>query len=388
MEPEEERRTGFGKWEAKGVSRREFLRTCAIAAATVGLPAWTVGEIAEAAVAGGRPPVVWLHFQECTGCSETLLRASHPAVSDLILDLVSLDYHETLFAAAGKQAEEALNAAIRKNEGKYVCVIEGAIPTRENGIYCKIAGRTATDLVAEIGLKAGAIIAIGSCAAWGGIPSADPNPTGATGVPQFLKNANNAPYLKGKAIVTLPGCPPNPYTFLGTVLQYATYGTLPALDSLGRPAFAYARTIHEDCPRRPHFDAGRFVERFGDEGHRHGYCLYKTGCKGPRTHAPCSLQHFGEVVGAWPVGIGHPCFGCTEQPLAFRVPLHTTVEIDRPTPPDTFPPIHADHGGVSVAAVGVAGLTVGALIGAGAMAAKKLGASKGEGKEKNDKEAK
>ena len=155
MEPEEERRTGFGKWEAKGVSRREFLRTCAIAAATVGLPAWTVGEIAEAAVAGGRPPVVWLHFQECTGCSETLLRASHPAVSDLILDLVSLDYHETLFAAAGKQAEEALNAAIRKNEGKYVCVIEGAIPTRENGIYCKIAGRTATDLVAEIGLKAG-----------------------------------------------------------------------------------------------------------------------------------------------------------------------------------------------------------------------------------------
>jgi len=370
------------------VSRREFLRTCAIAAAAVGLPAWTVGEIAEAAAAGKRPPVIWPHFQECTGCSETLLRASHPAVSDLILDLVSLDYHETLFAAAGSQAEEALHAAVRKNNGKYICVIEGAIPTRDNGIYCKIAGRTATDLATEIGLKAGAIIAIGSCAAWGGIPSADPNPTGAMGVPQFLKSAENAPYLKGKAIVALPGCPPNPYTLLGTVLQYATYGTLPALDRLGRPAFAYARTIHEDCPRRPHFDAGRFAERFGDEGHRHGYCLYKTGCKGPRTNAPCSLQHFGEVVGAWPVGIGHPCFGCTEQSLAFRVPLHTTVEIDRPTPPDTYPPIHADHGGVSVAAVGVAGLTVGALIGAGAMAAKKLGASKGEGKEKNDKEAK
>jgi len=388
MGPEGGRRTGFGKWEGQGVSRREFLRTCAIAAAAVGLPGWTVAEIAEAAAAGGRPPVVWLHFQECTGCSETLLRASHPAVSELILDLVSLDYHETLFAAAGKQAEEALNAAIQKNKGKYICVIEGAIPTRDNGIYCKIAGRTATDLVTDIGLKAGAIIAIGSCAAWGGIPSADPNPTGAMGVPQFLKNANNAPYLKEKAIVALPGCPPNPYTFLGTVLQYATYGTLPALDSLGRPAFAYARTIHEDCPRRPHFDAGRFAERFGDEGHRHGYCLYKTGCKGPRTHAPCSLQHFGEVVGAWPVGIGHPCFGCTEQSLAFRVPLHTTVEIDRPTPPDTYPPIHADHGGVSVAAVGVAGLTVGALIGAGAVAAKKLGASKGEGKQEKDKEAK
>lgn len=388
MGPEEGRRTGFGKWESQGVSRREFLRTCAIAAAAVGLPGWTVAEIAEAAAAGGRPPVIWLHFQECTGCSETLLRASHPAVSDLILDLVSLDYHETLFAAAGSQAEKALQAAVRKNNGRYICVVEGAIPTKDNGNYCKIAGRTATDLVTDIGLKAGAIIAIGSCAAWGGIPSADPDPTGAMGVPRFLKNANNAPYLEGKGIVALPGCPPNPYTLLGTVLQYATYGTLPALDGLGRPAFAYARTIHEDCPRRPHFDAGRFAERFGDEAHRHGYCLYKTGCKGPRTHAPCSLQHFGEVVGAWPVGIGHPCFGCTEQPLAFRVPLHTTVEIDRPTPPDTYPPIHADHGGVSVAAVGAAGLTVGALIGAGAMAAKKLGASRGEGKGKNDKEAK
>ncbi|MGE5284263.1 MAG: hydrogenase small subunit [Actinomycetota bacterium] len=388
MGPEDESRTGFGSLEARGVSRREFLRTCAIAAASVGLPAWTVGEIAEAAAAKGRPPVIWLHFQECTGCSETLLRASHPAVSDLILDLVSLDYHETLFAAAGSQAEKALQDAVRKNNGRYICVIEGAIPTKDNGNYCKVAGRTATDIATEIGLKAGAIIAIGSCAAWGGIPSADPNPTGAIGVPQFLKNASNAPYLKGKPIVSIPGCPPNPYNFLGTVLQYATYGTLPALDSLGRPSFAYARTIHEDCPRRPHFDAGRFAARFGDEGHRHGYCLYKTGCKGPRTHAPCSLQQFNEVVGAWPVGIGHPCFGCTEQALAFRVPLHTTVEVDRPTPPDTYPPIHADHGGVSVAAVGAAGLTVGALIGAGAVAAKKLGASKGKEKGKNDKEAK
>src|SRR5512139_1021787 len=149
MGPETGRRTGFGKWEGKGVSRREFLRTCAIAAAAVGLPGWTVAEIAEAAAAGGRPPVIWLHFQECTGCSETLLRASHPAVSELILDLVSLDYHETLFAAAGSQAEKALNDAIQKNKGKYICVIEGAIPTRDNGIYCKIAGRTATDLITD-----------------------------------------------------------------------------------------------------------------------------------------------------------------------------------------------------------------------------------------------
>ena len=112
MGPEEGRRTGFGSLETQGVSRREFLRTCAIAAAAVGLPGWTVGEIAEAAAAKGRPPVIWLHFQECTGCSETLLRTSHPAVSDLILDLISLDYHETLFAAAGKQAARVGTARV------------------------------------------------------------------------------------------------------------------------------------------------------------------------------------------------------------------------------------------------------------------------------------
>src|SRR5512144_115414 len=362
-----------------GVSRRDFLKVCTAAAAAVGLPASAAEKMAEKVAAGKKPSVIWLHFQECTGCTESLLRASHPDVGELILDLISLDYHETLFAAAGHPIEEALDQAMQAHAGKFILIVEGAIPVKDGGIYCQIGGKNAVDLVQKVAAKAGAIIAIGSCASWGGIPSARPNPTGATGAPEVLK---------GKTVVTLPGCPANPYIFLGTVLQFLTLGTLPALDGLGRPKFAYARTIHEDCPRRPHFDAGRFVERFGDEGHRHGYCLYKTGCKGPRTHAPCSLQHFGEVVGAWPVGIGHPCFGCTEQSLAFRMPLHTTVEIDRPTPPANLPPIHADHGGVSIAAVGVAGLTVGALVGAGAMAAKKLGQSKGEGKGKNDKEAK
>jgi hydrogenase small subunit len=352
------------------VDRREFLKVCTMAAAAVGLPASVAVKWAEAAVAGLKPSVIWLHFQECTGCTESLLRTAHPALAELILDLVSLDYHETLAAAAGYQVEDALKSAMEKNAGKYVCIIEGAIPIKDNGIYCKIAGRTALEIVHEVADKAGAIIAIGSCASWGGIPSADPNPTGAAGAPQVLE---------GKTVVTIPGCPANPYNLLGTVLQFVTYGTLPALDAKGRPMFAYARVIHEDCPRRPHFDAGRFVERFGDEGHRLGWCLYKTGCKGPATHANCSLQHFGEVPGAWPIGIGHPCFGCTEQAMAFRMPMHSTVEIQRPTPPDTYPPIHAEQGGVSPVAAGLAGLAAGALVGGGWMAAKKLGG--GEEKE-------
>jgi len=359
---------------AAGVDRRDFMKACAMAAAAVGLPATAASRFAEAAVSGLKPSVIWLHFQECTGCTESLLRTSHPAVAELILDLISLDYHETLFAAAGHQAEEALHAAMEANAGKYVCIVEGAIPTKDNGIYCKIAGRTAVDMLNDVAGKAGAIIAIGSCASWGGIPSSDPNPTGAQGAPAVLA---------GKTVVTIPGCPANPYNLLGTVLQYVTFGTLPELDGKGRPKFAYGRVIHEDCPRRPHFDAGRFAEQFGDQGHRDGWCLYKLGCKGPATHANCSLQHFGEVPGAWPIGIGHPCFGCTEQALAFRAPLHSTVAVDRPTPPDTYPPIHAEQGGISATAAGIAGLVGGAALGAGWAAARKIG---GDAPAASDKE--
>jgi hydrogenase small subunit len=346
-------------------NRRDFIRVCTMALAAVGMPWEMAGQVAKkAATKKLKPSVIWLHFQECTGCTESLLRTSHPAVSELILDLVSLDYHETLFAAAGHQAEDALQKAMKENAGKYVLVVEGAIPTKENGIYCQIAGKTAQDMLREVADKAGAIIAIGSCASWGGIPSADPNPTGATGAPMILK---------GKTVVTIPGCPANPYNLLGTVLQYATFGTLPELDDKGRPKFAYGRTIHEHCPRRPHFDAGRFAQKYGDEGHRQGWCLYKLGCKGPVTYANCSVLSFGEVVDAWPIGIGHPCYGCTEQKYAFRAALHQTVDIERPTPPDTYPPIRAQQGHVSPVATGLAGLIGGALVGAGYVASKKLG---------------
>jgi hydrogenase small subunit len=352
-----------GRADATEFTRRDFIKVCSVAAAAVGLPASAAEKMAAKAASKSKPSVIWLHFQECTGCTESLLRTSHPGIAELILDLISLDYCETLFAAAGHQAEEALRSAVAKNAGKYICVVEGAIPTKDGGIYCQVGGRNAVDILTEVGNKAGAVIAIGSCASWGGIPSADPNPTGAVGAPEILK---------GKTVVTLPGCPANPYNLLGTALQYATFGTLPALDDRGRPKFAYARVIHDDCPRRPHFDAGRFALRYGDAGHRSGHCLYKLGCKGPATHASCSLNHFGEVVGAWPIGIGHPCFGCTEQKLAFRMPLHDTVEIQGVTPPGTYPPLVPDRGGVSPIATALGGLVVGAAVAGAAVATRKI----------------
>ncbi|MFI5398546.1 MAG: hydrogenase small subunit [Candidatus Binatia bacterium] len=353
-----------------GVSRRDFLAFCAklMVAAPFGLALTDkarASEVAREVAQAQRPSVIWLHFQECTGCTETLLRTSAPDLSELILHLVSLDYHETLMAAAGKDAEDALHAAMEANARKYVLVVEGSIPRKDNGIYMKVAGKPALQMLEEVGKQAAAIIAIGSCASWGGIPSADPNPTDAVGVDAIIKS--------GKPIINIPGCPPNPYTLLGTVLQYATAGTLPALDEFKRPKFAYDRHIHDHCPRRPHFDAGRFAREFGDEGHRQGWCLYKLGCKGPETHAGCSTRHFNEVTDVWPIGIGAPCVGCTEQKIAFRVPMFQTIPIHDATPPDSYAPITAAQGHVSPLATAVAGFVGGALIGAGWVASKKLG---------------
>ena len=351
-----------------GASRRDFVVFCGklMVAAPFGLAltrATRAAEVAREVAKARRLPVIWLHFQDCTGCTETLLRTSRPDLAELILNLVSLDYHETLMAAAGKQAEAALHTSMTGNAGRYVLVVEGSIPRKDDGVYAQIGGRTAVAILEETAERAAAVIAIGSCASWGGVPSADPNPTGAVGVDAIVR---------GKPIVNIPGCPPNPYTLLGTVLQYARYGTLPELDALKRPRFAYDRTIHDHCPRRAHFDAGRFVRQFGDEGHRQGWCLYHLGCKGPQTHAGCSTRHFNEVVDAWPIGIGAPCVGCTEKEIAFRVPMFQVVPIHDATPPDQFAPIHPSQAPWSIPAAVVAGGVGGALLAAGYVASRKF----------------
>ncbi len=368
--------TGSGEAQRRGVTRRDFIQVCSAAAAAVGLPTWAAERMAEQA-ARSRPSIVWLHLQECTGCTESLLRTSHPDVASLILELVSLDYHETLAAAAGAQSEAALEAA--RKAGGSVLGVEGAVPTRDGGIYCWVGGKKGTELLAECARPAAAVVSIGSCASWGGVASAAPNPTLAMGAPRFLKEAGI-----DKPVVSLPGCPANPYNLLGTVLQLATFGTLPKLDESGRPAFAYARTIHEDCPRRPHFDAGRFAAAFGDEGHRAGHCLYKLGCKGPQTHASCSLQPFCEVPGAWPVGIGHPCVGCTEAGIGFSVPIYQNLPVEKPTAPMAYPAIHPNHDvvGGSAVAVGLGGAILGAMAATGAVVARKISEADERGQKK------
>ncbi len=348
-----------------GMPRRQFLTFCIGLAAAMGLSRSAAGAVAAALTQAKRPSVIWLQFQECTGCTESLLRAEHPTIEKLILDVISLDYHETLMAAAGKQAEDARLAAMAANKGKYILVVEGAIPTGLAGNFCKIGGKTAIEIVTSCAADAAAVVAIGSCASWGGMPSTAPNPTGASSVAEIL----------GKPVVTIPGCPPNPYNFLTTVVHYLVLGKLPDLDSKGRPKFAYGRLIHENCERRAHFDAGRFALQFGDEGHRSGWCLYKLGCKGPETYANCPSILFGDVgTGSWPVGCGHPCIGCTEKGIGFTKPIHSLAELLTVTPPTQFArPAEAHGGGSSLATVATVAAVGGVALGAGAQLARNLG---------------
>lgn len=288
--------------QTHGVSRREFLKYCSAVGAMLALPPAMAPKIAAAIEQDNRPPVIWLEFQDCAGDSEGLLRAGRPGVGELVLDHISLDYHETIMAAAGHQAEASKNATVEKYKGQYICIVEGSIPTGAKGAYCTIGGHSAEDILQRVGGNAALIIAVGTCAAFGGLPAAYPNPTGAKGVKELLP---------GKTVINLPGCPMNVDNLTATIVHYLTFGSAPAMDRFNRPKFAYGKRIHDNCERRSHFDAGQYVENWGDYGHQQGWCLYKMGCKGPETFHNCPTLRWNEGL-SWPVMAGHGCAGCSE----------------------------------------------------------------------------
>lgn len=350
---------------AHGVNRRDFMKLCAGMAATLGLSSNAAAEMAAAITNPQRPPVIWIGAQECTGCTESLLRATHPTIENLILNTISLEYHEVLSAAFGHQAEENKHNAMKRYKGKYVLVVDGSIPLKDGGVYCMVAGEPIVDHIRRAAADAAAVIAIGSCAAWGGVPATGGNPTGAVSLEEAI----------GKPVINIPGCPPNPHNFLTTVVYYITYGKLPELDSKHRPLFAYERLIHENCERRPHFDAGHFAKEFGDYGHRQGWCLYHLGCKGPETYGNCSTLEFCDIGGGiWPVGIGHPCYGCNEQGVGFTKGIFQLANVENPTPRVDKPGVANREGGhISPTATGLIGGALGILIGVSLMTVRELG---------------
>lgn len=286
----------------QGVSRRTFLKYCATLASMMALPPTAGRAMAEAMAASRRPSVIWLPFQECTGCTESITRSHSPTIEGMIFDMISLDYQETLMAAAGFQAEEALHTAMKDNYGKYLLIVDGSIPLGVDGAYSCIGGQSNLEMLKEVGKGAAAIIAVGSCASFGGIPKANPNPTGAVPVSDIIKD---------KPIVNIPGCPPIPVVMTGVLAHYLTFGKLPELDDKRRPKAFFGETIHDRCYRRPFYDQGKFAKTFDDEGARNGWCLFELGCKGPVTHNACATTKWNGGT-SWPVQSGHGCLGCSE----------------------------------------------------------------------------
>lgn len=301
-EPTTQRASYYEELIDKGYSRRDFMKFCTMMAAYMGLQTSAVAQMASALKTQPRIPVIWLHFQECTCCSESFIRSSHPIVADIILDKLSLDYTETLMAAAGFQAEAAMHKTMKDYHGEYVLCVEGSVPNGADGVYCMIGGKTSLDILKEAAAGAKAVICWGSCACNGCVQAAKPNPTQATPIHKIIK---------GKPIIKVPGCPPIGEVMAGVLMHLITFGTIPALDGAGRPKAFYSKRVHDTCYRRPFYDAGMFVESFDDENAKRGYCLYKVGCKGPSTYNACGVIKWNNGT-SYPIQSGHGCFGCSE----------------------------------------------------------------------------
>lgn len=285
----------------RGMSRRAFLRFTTAVAATLALPPALASRIAAAVEAAPRLPVIWLRGQSCGGNTEAFLAAHDPAVPELLLDLLSVEYHESLMALSGPAAGDARTGAMARYPDGYLAIVEGAIPTAEDGMACTVGGRPFRDVVREVCAGAEATIAVGSCAFDGGAPGASGGTTEATGVGAIVGEDR---------LVNLPGCPVNVENLVATIVHFLTFRELPPTGSMRRPLFAYGGLLHNQCERRGHYEFGEFALAWGDEGTQKGWCLYKLGCKGPETFANCPTALYADRT-SWAVKAGHGCIGCT-----------------------------------------------------------------------------
>jgi hydrogenase small subunit len=310
----------------RGVSRRDFLKFCAVTGSALALPAHKAAVFAQSLAGAPRPAVIWLSGQECTGCSESLLRSYEPTVETLILDHLSLDYHNTLMAPAGEAAEASRDAVLLDAAIPYVVVVDGSIPVRDNGFWSAIGGRAALDVTNETIAGAALVLAVGNCAAYGGLAAAQPNPSEARGVDALMQQGQ----LWSKPLVNVPGCPPNPEVLTGTIAHFLAFGTVPELDQHLRPRAYYGATVHDCCSRIHHFDAQRFALTFDDDGARRGYCLALLGCRGMTTRNACSSLKWNAGT-SYPMYSGHGCIGCSEPGFWDKSDLY----LDEGAVPDT-----------------------------------------------------
>ena len=301
------------------LSRRDFVKLCTGTVAGFGVSQMFHPAIHEAfaqTLSGERPPVFWVQGQGCTGCSVTLLNSVHPSIADVLLKIISLEFHPTVMAAEGEGAYEHMMSVAEKFKGKYIFAVEGAVPVAYDGKCCVVAEAdhhevTMTEVTKVLAANAAAVLAVGTCAADGGIPAGKGNEPGARGVSAFLKKEGiPAP------VINIPGCPPQPDWIVGTIalalqkikekgLEAGLAEVVSLLDSEGRPLPFYGRNVHENCPYLGKYDEGKFSATFTEKDG----CRYDLGCKGPGAYCDSFERKWNGVN--WCVA-NAICIGCTE----------------------------------------------------------------------------
>jgi len=288
----------------KKIGRRKFLKLCSASALAVGLSQIWVPEIAEAfnQAAAGNPPILWIQGSACGGCTTSLINSENPNMREILTEIINLSFHPGFFAGTGNLLTEHIMQTARANQGKFILVVEGGIPRAQMGEFNIIgedaAGRPVTliSLVKQLGQMAGTVVAVGSCASFGGISAASPNDADCVGLEKVIGVAK---------VINIPGCPPHPDWIVGTLAQNLLFG-VPETDDFGRPELFYRGLIHNNCPRRQYFDNSIFARAFGEEG-----CLLYLGCKGPLAHGDCPTRMWNGAS-SWCVSVNSPCIGCTE----------------------------------------------------------------------------
>jgi hydrogenase small subunit len=284
------------------ITRREFMRYCTIVGGTIGLSGTGLLKLDKLLASESGAPVVWLQGACCTGCSTSLLNSIYYAtIDDLLLNTLDLEYHPTVMAAAGDLAVSAAEAAYAAKN--YVLVVEGAIPSNPNADYCHIwEGMTMFHAVKQFAQNAAYILAVGTCAAFGGIPGGTPNPSNAKGVESVLGSAQRS------KLINIPGCPSHPDWIVGTIANLLASGKLPKLDSHRRPRQYFGKIVHSECLNKVR-DKASILSEAG--------CLKELGCRGQFTGSDCPKRLWnsaamGQYGVNWCVAARNPCQGCTE----------------------------------------------------------------------------
>ena len=300
------------------VSRREFLSYCTTSAAALGL-ASTLGPMTKALAATSGPPIIWLKGASCTGCTVSLanlVSSSAPVdLADLLIHTIDLVYHPTLMGAAGDSAVQALENAAA---GSFILAVEGGIPTLYGGKTCTVWSQNGVDVTAlaavqQLAPKASKILSIGTCASYGGMSGASPNPT----------SIESVATAAGLSTINIPGCPPHPDWIVYTIAQLLAGNNL-SLDKSNRPTALYGKTIHSQC--------SRVSQQWATSLSQTGLCMGNVGCKGRQTHADCPTRKWNNGAN-WCVGTisssgngaDSLCQGCTESGFPDKfAPLFST----------------------------------------------------------------